>query len=92
MDAVRYLAAKKKKQASIVAHGKGETILVSMPGGYDPGTGAALPKEERGYQKADIKAMCDACDEEISRAEDALDKALERKAAFQEVMKEIEAL
>ena len=54
MDAVQYLAAKAKGQASIISHVTegNETVLVSMPDGYDPATGDPKPLKEEGMQRS----------------------------------------
>jgi hypothetical protein len=91
MNPVLYLAAKAKGKASIVSHG-GDTILVSMPAGYDPDTGAALPPKEAGYQRNDIAAMRESAAAHVVEAEAALERARERLAAFDDVLHEISGL
>jgi len=69
MDAVKYLAAKAKGQASIISHvvPGNETVLVSMPDGWNSETGEPNPPKEEGLQcssfheahKAAIKAHTD---------------------------------
>jgi hypothetical protein len=91
MDALTYLAAKAEGKASIISHGD-ETILVSLPGGFDPSTGQALPPKETGYQRADIYAMREAAIQAVAHAEAALDEAKRRAAAFEEVASEVDAI
>lgn len=91
MDPVRYLAAKARGQASIIKH-DGETILVSMPGGYDPVTGDPLPPQEVGYQRKDIVAMRTAAEADVASIDESRGKAQQRLEAFDTVLQEIEGL
>ena len=92
MDALKYLKAKAKGQASItkplMPNGEwdGGTIIVSVPGGYDPTTGAALPPVETGMQIADLTRDKEAAAKAITAAQDALDKAQAAHDAFDVVI------
>lgn len=60
MDLTTYSAsAKSSGDAGVVKHGSG-TLLVKVPGGFDPATGAKKPPIEIGLQREDIVKMRDA--------------------------------
>lgn len=89
MDALKYLAARAKGQASMVSHGA-ETILVSVPDGFDPETGEPKPNRDTGYQRADIENMANAAFKAVEDAQAALDKAIATQDAFFEIMDEVD--
>lgn len=91
MNPKTYLAAKVKGAASIVKHA-GDTVLISMPGGYDQETGEPVGTKEIGMQRKDVDAMRAAAAMDVETAEAALATAQEMLAAFDAVLAEIDEL
>ena len=60
MDLTTYSSgAKASGDAGVTKHGSG-TLLVKVPGGFDPATGAKKPPIEIGLQREDIVKQRDA--------------------------------
>lgn len=81
MDIDKYIAGKAAGISKVQLHGD-TTLLLTVPGGFDPDTGAPLPAKEQGYQLADLDAMRESAVKGVTDAEDALAKAQARVAAF----------
>lgn len=85
MDIDKYIAGKQTGVSKIELYGQ-TTLLVTVPGGFDADTGAALSPKEQGFQPADLEAMRENAAQAVVTAKEALAKAQARLAAFDVVL------
>lgn len=90
MDALRYVKGK-GGDSRIERHGK-TTILITMPGGFDPDTGAPKEPIQQGFQRADIAALVAAGNAAVAEAEKALAAAQAQRDAAKALLAEVDAL
>lgn len=85
MDLTKYT------KGNVTRHGD-TTVLVSVPGGFDPQTGKKLPPQEAGFQLPDLHAARDQAVADVEQAEAVLQRVKEVLGTLETLVADAEAL
>lgn len=74
MDLSKYAAGKASGDSSVALQGS-TTLLVRVPGGFDPESGVKRPSVEQGFQRADLAKAREAAADAVTAAQAEVTKA-----------------